>query len=124
MDNSCNRKTWFKPLLNAFRYSRPRIKEAYRNVYAFRHGVLLTGVLLPLAFWLDPESFGQALIVMVGSILLLLIVELLKSAMEATVNRILLDDHMLVKRAKFIGSAAMFITVTTILVVWAQVLPS
>jgi diacylglycerol kinase (ATP) len=59
---------------------------------------------------------------MVGSVLLLLIVELLNSAIEATVDRISLDDHRLAKRAKDIGSAAVLITIINLVLVWLLVL--
>ncbi len=113
-------KTGLKRLLNAFRYSCSGIKEAYRNEDAFRQETLLAAILLPLAFWLDATAVGRAL--MIGSVLLLLIVELLNSAIEATVDRISLDDHRLAKRAKDIGSAAVLITIVNLVLVWLLVL--
>ena len=113
-------KTGLKRLLNAFRYSCSGIKEAHRNEDAFRQEALLAAILLPLAFWLDATAVGRAL--MVGSVLLLLIVELLNSAIEATVDRISLDDHRLAKRAKDIGSAAVLITIVNLVLVWLLVL--
>lgn len=107
-------------LLNAFKYSCAGIKEAYRNEDAFRQEVLLASVLLPLAFWLEQEMLGRAL--MIASVLLLIIVELLNSAIEATVDRISLDDHNLAKRAKDIGSAAVLISLLNLVVIWTLVL--
>ncbi len=120
MESPYKGKTGLKRLLNAFRYSCSGIKEAYRNEDAFRQEALLAAILLPLAFWLDAPAIGRAL--MVGSVLLLLIVELLNSAIEATVDRISLDDHRLAKRAKDIGSAAVLITIVNMIVVWLLVL--
>lgn len=120
MESPYKGKTGFKRLLNAFNYSCAGIREAYRNEDAFRQEVLLAFVLLPLAFWLDADAIGRAL--MVGSVLLLLIVELLNSAIEATVDRISLDDHRLAKRAKDIGSAAVLITIVNLALVWLLVL--
>ena len=80
----------------------------------------MAAILLPLAFWLDATAVGRAL--MIGSVLLLLIVELLNSAIEATVDRISLDDHRLAKRAKDIGSAAVLITIVNLILVWLLVL--
>ncbi|MBI2778800.1 MAG: diacylglycerol kinase [Gammaproteobacteria bacterium] len=120
MESPYKGKTGFKRLLNAFNYSCAGIREAYRNEDAFRQEVLLAFVLLPLAFWLDADAIGRAL--MVGSVLLLLIVELLNSAIEATVDRISLDDHRLAKRAKDIGSAAVLITIVNLVLVWLLVL--
>jgi diacylglycerol kinase (ATP) len=120
MESPYKGKTGFKRLLNAFHYSCSGIKEAYRNEDAFRQEVLLAAILLPLAFWLDSAAIGRAL--MVGSVLLLLIVELLNSAIEAAVDRISLDDHRLAKRAKDIGSAAVLITIVNLVLVWLLVL--
>jgi diacylglycerol kinase (ATP) len=112
--------TGFKRLLNAFYYSCSGIKAAYQHEDAFRQEVLLAAILLPLAFWLDATAIGRAL--MIGSVLLLLIVELLNSAIEATVDRISLDDHRLAKRAKDIGSAAVLITLINLAAVWTLIL--
>ena len=120
MESPHKGKTGLKRLLNAFRYSCSGIKEAYRNEGAFRQETLLAAILLPLAFWLDATAAGRAL--MIGSVLLLLIVELLNSAIETTVDRISLDEHMLAKRAKDIGSAAVLIAVVNLAVVWLLVL--
>lgn len=120
MNNPHKGKTGLKRILNAFRYSCSGLKEAYRNEDAFRQEVLLAVILLPLAFWVSPEIIERAL--MVGSVLLLLIVELLNSAIEATVDRISLDDHPLAKRAKDIGSAAVLICIINLIVVWLLVL--
>jgi len=113
-------KTGAKRLLNAFHYSCSGLKEAYRNEDAFRQEVLLAAILLPLAFWVNATAIGRALLI--GSVLLLLIVELLNSAIETTVDRISLDEHVLAKRAKDIGSAAVLIAVVNLAVVWLLVL--
>ena len=113
-------KTGLKRLLNAFHYSCSGIKEAYWNEDAFRQEVFLAAILLPLVFWVHPEVIGRAL--MISSVLLLLIVELLNSAIEAAVDRVSLDDHPLAKRAKDIGSAAVLICIINMIVVWLLVL--
>lgn len=120
MESPHKGKTGLKRLLNALRYSCAGIREAHRNEDAFRQEVLLAAFLLPLAFWLESAAIGRAL--MIGSVLLLLIVELLNSAIEATVDRISLDDHRLAKRAKDIGSAAVLITIINLVLVWTLVL--
>ena len=120
MESPYKGKTGFKRLFNAFNYSCAGIKEAYQNEDAFRQEVLLAIILLPLSFWLHASASGRAL--MVGSVLLLLIVELLNSAIEATVDRISLDDHKLAKRAKDIGSAAVLVTIVNLVLVWTLVL--
>lgn len=120
MESPHKGKTGIKRLFNALHYSLDGIKEAHRNEDAFRQEVLLAAFLLPLAFWLEPAAVGRAL--MIGSVLLLLIVELLNSAIEATVDRISLDDHRLAKRAKDIGSAAVLVTIVNLVLVWLLVL--
>jgi diacylglycerol kinase (ATP) len=120
MESPYKGKTGIARLVNAFKYSCAGIQEAYRNEDAFRQEVLLAIVLLPLAFWLKSEMFNRAL--MIACVLLLIIVELLNSAIEATVDRISLDDHNLAKRAKDIGSAAVLVTLLNLVVVWLLVL--
>jgi diacylglycerol kinase (ATP) len=120
MESPYKGKTGIARLLNAFKYSCAGIQEAYRNEDAFRQEVLLAIVLLPLAFWLKSDMLSRAL--MISCVLLLIIVELLNSAIEATVDRISLDDHNLAKRAKDIGSAAVLVTLLNLFVVWVLVL--
>ena len=96
------------------------LAAAYRNEAAFRQEVLLAAVLVPLALFLPASGAGRAL--MVGSVMLLLVVELLNSAVEATVDRVSLDDHSLAKRAKDIGSAAVMIALVNVPITWALVL--
>jgi diacylglycerol kinase (ATP) len=76
--------------------------------------------MIPLALFLPATGIGKAL--MIGSVLLVLIVELLNSAVEAAVDRISLDRHRLSKRAKDIGSAAVLIALINVLATWALVL--
>lgn len=81
---------------------------------------MLASVLVPLAFFLEQGNIERVL--MIACVFLLLIVELLNSAVEATVDRISLDDHRLAKRAKDIGSAAVLISLLNLVVVWSLVL--
>lgn len=120
MNNSYKGKTGLKRLLNAYSYSCSGLKEAFQNENAFRQEVLLAVILLPLAFWVSDEAIWRAL--MVGNVLLLLIVELLNSAIEAAVDRISLEDHHLSKRAKDIGSAAVFICILNLITIWTLAL--
>jgi len=113
-------KTGLRRVFNAFFYSLDGFRAAYRHEDAFRQEVLLAAVLVPLALFLPADGVGKAL--MVGSVLLVLIVELINSAVEATVDRISLENHQLAKRAKDIGSAAVFVSLTNVAVVWALVL--
>ena len=76
-------------------------------------------MLIPLALLLPASGMGHAL--MIGSVLLVLVVELVNSAIEAAVDRISLDQHRLSKRAKDIGSAAVLIALINVLVTWGLV---
>lgn len=113
-------KTGLRRLLNATRYSAEGLGAAFRHEDAFRQEVIAAMLLLPLALWLGNSGVERAL--MVFSVLLVLIVELLNSAVEATVDRISLENHALAKRAKDIGSAAVMVTLLNLLLVWALVL--
>lgn len=113
-------KTGLRRVWNAFRYSRAGLRAAYRAEDAFRQEVLLAAVLIPLAVLLSPNGVGLAL--MIGSLLLVLIVELLNSGIEAVVDRVSLEQHPLAKRAKDIGSAAVLLALLNVGVVWACVL--
>jgi diacylglycerol kinase (ATP) len=113
-------KTGIRRLFNALKYSFSGLQEAFRNEDAFRQEVLLASVLVPLAFVLEDDMLGRAL--MIACVLLLLIVELLNSAIEATVDRISLDHHRLAKRAKDIGSAAVLLSLLNLVLVWIMVL--
>ena len=120
MESPHKGKTGLRRLWNAFHYSVAGFKAAYQNEDAFRQESLLAAVLIPLALFLPAGGVGKAL--MIGSVLLVLVVELLNSAVEATVDRISLEDHQLAKRAKDIGSAAVLLSLVNLAVVWALVL--
>jgi diacylglycerol kinase (ATP) len=105
---------------NALGYSLAGLRAAFKHEDAFRQEVLLAALLIPAAFFMPTSGIGKAL--MVGSVLLVLIVELLNSAVEAAVDRISLDHHRLAKRAKDIGSAAVFLSLANVLIVWSLVL--
>ncbi|MDP2430987.1 MAG: diacylglycerol kinase [Pseudomonadota bacterium] len=113
-------KTGIKRLWNALFYSLVGFKAAWKHEDAFRQEALLALVLIPLAFYLNDTAIGRAL--MIASVFLVLIVELVNSAIEATVDRISLENHPLAKRAKDIGSAAVLIALVNVLVVWGVVL--
>ncbi len=113
-------RTGLRRLVNAARYSSEGLAAAFRNEDAFRQEVFAACVLIPLAIWLGNSGTERAL--MSCAVLLVLIVELLNSALEATVDRISLQHHPLAKRAKDIGSAAVMIALTNALLVWTLIL--
>ena len=109
-------KTGIKRLANAFTYSVAGTLAAFKHEDAFRQEVILSVVLIPLAIYLGQTAIEQAL--MIASILLIIIVELLNSSLEATVDRISVKRHKLSKRAKDIGSAAVFFSLVNAAVIW------
>jgi diacylglycerol kinase (ATP) len=120
MESPHKGKTGLTRIWNALLYSMDGLKAAYACEDAFRQEALLAAVLIPLAFFLDVSGPGRAM--MVGSVLLVLIVELLNSAVEAVVDRVSLENHELSKRAKDIGSAAVLIALLDVALVWGCVL--
>jgi diacylglycerol kinase (ATP) len=113
-------KTGLRRLWNAFFYTLDGLRAAYRHEDAFRQEAWLAAVMIPLAFFLPVSGIGKAL--MIASVLLVLIVELINSAIEAAIDRISLERHTLSKRAKDIGSAAVMIALINVLATWALVL--
>jgi diacylglycerol kinase (ATP) len=120
MPNPYKGKTGLRRLLNAFGYSISGLRAAYRLEDAFRQEVLLALVLIPAALLLPVAATGRALLL--ASVILVLIVELLNSAIEAAVDRISLDKHELAKVAKDIGSAAVMLSLACMTIVWVVVL--
>lgn len=120
MSNSFKGKTGFTRLKNALGYSWAGLCDAYRLEDAFRQEVLCAVVLIPLAVFLPVSAVAHAL--MIGSVLLVLVVELLNSAIENTVDRVGLENHVLSKRAKDIGSASVFIATLNVIAVWACII--
>ena len=113
-------KTGLRRVWNALNYSLAGLKAAYLCEDAFRQEVLLAMLLIPATFLLPVPWLGRG--VMIASVLLVLIVELLNSAIEAVVDRVSLENHRLAKRAKDIGSAAVLISLVQVIVVWTCVL--
>ena len=109
-------KTGIKRLVNAFGYSIAGTLAAFKHEEAFRQEVILTAILTPIAIYYGETAIDQAL--MISSLLLIIIVELLNSSIEATVDRISVKHHKLAKRAKDIGSAAVFFSLINAAVIW------
>jgi diacylglycerol kinase (ATP) len=107
-------------LLRAAGYSWQGLAAALRNEAAFRQEVVLSLVLIPLALWLGGNGTERALLVMVW--VLVLVIELINSAIEAVVDRFGDERHELAGRAKDIGSAAVLIALINAGLVWLLVL--
>lgn len=120
MESPYKGKSGLRRIWNAFHYSLDGLRAAWRHEDAFRQESLLAGLLLPLGLWLGDGGVEKALLA--ASVLLVLVVELLNSAVEATVDRISLEDHQLAKRAKDIGSAAVLLALILTVLVWGLVL--
>ena len=105
-----------KRLVNAFGYSMAGLRACFQHEEAFRQEVFASIFVLPLALWLGNSGTERALLV--GSWLIVLVVELLNSAVEANVDRVGLERHELSARAKDIASAAVFLSLVFAAVVW------
>ena len=108
--------TGFRRIYNASCYSYAGLKAAYKNEAAFRQELALVLILTPLAFWLGEGAIEKAL--MISSLLLVLIVKLINSAIESAIDRIGSETHELSGRAKDIGSAAVFLSLINAALIW------
>jgi diacylglycerol kinase (ATP) len=113
-------RTGIDRIVHAAGYSLAGLTTAYRTESAFRQEFWLAAVLVPAAFWLGRSWMEVAMLA--GSVMLVLVVELLNSGIEATVDRVSLDLHDLSKRAKDYGSAAVLISLLLCGSVWAAAL--
>ena len=107
-------------IVRAARYSFAGLRSAVAGEAAFRQELILAALLTPAAIWLGENGVERAL--MVGVLLLVLIVELVNSAIEAVVDRVGKEFHDLSGRAKDLGSAAVFISLVAVPIVWGLVL--
>nr|MBF0684002.1 diacylglycerol kinase [Pseudomonas sp.] len=107
-------------IFNAFRYSILGLRAALAHEAAFRQELLLVAVLTPMALWLGRTPIEVA--ILLGVLALVLIVELLNSAIEALADAISIEHHALLGRAKDIGSAAVMLSLLTAFGIWAAVL--
>jgi diacylglycerol kinase (ATP) len=120
MESPYKGKTGFKRIWNAMLYSFDGFAAAFRHEDAFRQEVLLALILIPAAFYLPVGGVAKGQ--MIASVLLVMIVELLNSGIEAVTDRVSLEDHNLAKRAKDLGSAAVMLSLINVPVVWLLVI--
>jgi diacylglycerol kinase (ATP) len=116
MTNPFKGRTGFDRVVRATGYSLAGLKTAYHGESAFRQEAWLAGVLLPASFWLGRSWVEVALLA--GSVLLVLIVELLNSGIEAAIDRVSFELHDLSKRAKDLASAAVFLSLMLCGAIW------
>ncbi len=110
--------TGLRRIINAFGYSMKGLRAAFKHESAFRQEAALLVIMLPIAILL-----GQTIVdysILIGSLLLVIIVELLNSAVEAVVDRVGDEHHKLAGRAKDIGSAAVFVSLVNVIVIWSM----
>lgn len=108
--------TGIKRIVDATGYSMAGLQAAWRNESAFRQESMLAILLTPLAILLGDSKVEVALLI--ATLFIVLIVELLNSAIEATIDRIGLEHHELAGRAKDLGSAAVFLSLGLVACVW------
>lgn len=111
--------TGWRRIVNATFFSLNGLRAAWRHEEAFRQECALSIVLAPAALWLGQTPVERVLLV--GSLLIVLIVELLNSAVEAAVDRVGTDHHRLSGQAKDLGSAAVFVSLLLVVVVWTAI---
>ena len=113
------KQTGFKRLVSATCFALAGLRAAWRHEASFRQECALVTILTPLALWVGTTATQRALLI--GSCWLILIVELLNSAVEASVDRIGLDHHPLSERAKDLGSAAVLVSLGLAAMVWGLI---
>ena len=111
--------TGIRRILRATKFSSQGLAAAWKNEAAFRQELLLVIVLLPVAVWLGQTALERA--VLIGCLFVVVIVELINSAIEAAIDRHGNEMHELSGRAKDMGSAAVFISLLLVAVVWGLI---
>jgi diacylglycerol kinase (ATP) len=115
-----NQRTGFKRVIYATLFSIAGLRAAWRNEAAFRQECMLALVLTPLGAWIGQDAVQRSLLI--GTVWLVLIVELLNTAVESTVDRVGKDHHELSGQAKDQGSAGVFVSLMLTLLVWGMIL--
>ncbi|AMO67210.1 diacylglycerol kinase [Zhongshania aliphaticivorans] len=112
-------RTGVAHVLDAYRYSLKGLRAAWRHEVAFRQEIALAALLLPLSLWLGTNASERALLI--GSVVIVIVVELLNSAIEAIVDRISTELHPLSGQAKDLGSAAVMLSMLLCLSCWVMI---
>ncbi len=111
--------TGLRRIVNATRFSMAGLRAAWVNEAAFRQEVTATLILIPCGIWLGQNGVERALLI--GSCLLVIVVELINSAIEAAVDRVSMDKHRLAGRAKDLGSAAVLVSIVIVFLIWSLI---
>jgi len=112
--------TGIRRIYNAFFYSVSGFKACFKTEEAFQQEVFLALIMVPLAFWLGDSAIEQ--LILIGSVFLVIIVELLNTAVERAIDRISFEKHELSKEAKDMGSAAVLTSLIFAGLAWALIL--
>ena len=120
MESPFKGKTGLRRIVDATRYSCEGFAAALRHEHAFRQELIAVAIFAPLGLVLGANGTQRALLI--GSLVLVLMVELLNAAVEAVVDRVSLERHDLAKRAKDLGSAAVMLSIVNAAIVWVLVL--
>ncbi|SMN16453.1 Diacylglycerol kinase [uncultured Candidatus Thioglobus sp.] len=115
-----NEATGLKRIFTAYEFSMKGLKTCYQSEVAFRQEVWLAIILLPLALIFGKMGVEQA--ILIASVFLVLIVEILNSAVESVVDRISDEYHVLSGAAKDMGSAAVWLSLTLLIIIWLIIL--
>jgi diacylglycerol kinase (ATP) len=110
----------FARVVNAWSYSLDGLAGTWRTEGAFRQEVICAAILIPIACVVPVPILERGLLI--ASVLMVLVVELLNSAMEAAIDRVSMDPHPLSKKAKDTGSAAVLVAIVIAMLVWGTVL--
>jgi len=111
--------TGIRRILRATKFSAQGLAQAWQHEAAFRQELILVLLLAPVAVWLGQTALERA--VLIGCCLIVLIVELINSAIEAAIDRHGDEHHELSGRAKDMGSAAVFVSLVLVSVVWGLI---
>lgn len=111
---------WRRRIVASGQHSLAGLTSCFKHEEAFRIEVILTIFLIPIACWLAENAIEGLL--MIAGVILVLIAELLNSAVEAAVDRVGPEYHSLAKRAKDTGSAAVFMSMLLVVVIWLTIL--
>jgi diacylglycerol kinase (ATP) len=112
--------TGIRRIINAIGFSFAGLISAFKNEAAFRQELLVAAILIPVACWLDQGIVEKVLLI--SSLLLVLIVELVNSAIESAIDRVGIEQHALSARAKDIASAAVFLALLNAFFIWLAIL--
>lgn len=107
-------------LFKAIRYSMNGLGSAFRHEAAFRQEVMISAILLPVALWISQSLVDAA--ILIGSLIFVLLVELVNSAIEAVADAVTLDEHHFIARAKDLGSAAVLLAIALAVLAWSAVI--